>query len=407
MRRIAAAVCAALVATAAQAADNYSATFFSSDDEMETSEGYATLGKLIDGLAYGLANGSASQSDLSLRGVGARLVDSGGPCCISLAIPSLGITQDFSGPTYTEVVEQIRNFLTKGPQASRLQRESARNSPFDPVAGNPSSLMARIVAHDFASAFFPFASNQADDNEKVAQAGGLPAGAVRGPMNNLPGLGLQLGLLRDGDRKVKMLSVPLSFTMRSDLDPRRQLSIFLPLAVADVDGARTTQGTLGAAVRLPLATNWALSTSLGYSILDAKDLGTAAKMGSFSMTSSYVFRGQRSSLGIGNMIGYYRTLSGTVSGISTGSGVANTVFRNGLLWSMPASWAGFGSSVEYTLVNTQYTGTALYLKNYTELGASLGSNKRADSNRGYWQGGLSYLFSSKTKGVTGSWSLWF
>ena len=84
------------------------------------------------------------------------------------------------------------------------------------------------------------------------------------------------------------------------------------------------------------------------------------------------------------------------------------MFRNGLLWSMPApSWLGFGRSIEYSVVNTHYTGTELYLRNYSELGLSIGSNKRADSTRSFMQGGLSVLVSAKTTGLVASYGYWF
>lgn len=401
-----AALALALFAGPASAGDNYVATF-TDFTQSQAREGYATLDKLLAGLAFNLGN-RASTYNLSLRGVAATLVDSDGPCCVSVDIPALGITnQPLPGQTYEENMHQLRKLLTQGDVSRRLSLESARSSPTDPVAGNPASQMARMVAFDFAAAFFPFASNLADGEEKVAQAGGLPAGAVRGPMRNLPGVGMQLGLLKDGDQSVKVLTLPFSYSVRSDLDPRRQFNVYLPLTVADIDGARVQQGTLGGSVRLPLATNWALTTAMNYSILDAKDLGTAGKIGSLSITSSYVIRGDSGSLGIGNMVGHYRALSGTVGGIDTGTGISNTVFRNGLLWSMPASFLGFGNSIEYTLINTHYTGTELYLKNYSEIGISAGTNRRADSNRSYMQGGLSYLFSSKTKGVLASFGYWF
>ena len=140
-------------------------------------------------------------------------------------------------------------------------------------------------------------------------------------------------------------------------------------------------------------------------MVSAKDLGSAGKIGSLSLTSSYVLRGQSGDLAIGNMIGHYRTLGGRLNGVDTGSGIANTVLRNGLLWSMPApAWLGFGRSVEARFVNTHYTGTALYLRNYSELGLDVGTNKRADSTRGYMQGGLSLIVSSKTSGPYSSWN---
>lgn len=396
-----------LAATSAQAADNYAATF-QDFNQSSTREGFATLDKLLSGLEARLGN-SATQFDLSLRGIAGTLVDGDGPCCLSVDIPALGISNErLSGQTYRDDMDQLRKMLTQGDIARRLARESARVSPLDPIAGNPVSQMARLVAQDFAGGFFPFASNVAEDGVKVAQAGGLPAGAVRGPMPGLPGVGAQLGLFKDGSQSAKVLSVPLSYSMRSDLDPRRQFSVYLPVSVVDINGARVTQLTLGGSVRLPLAKDWAVTTAINYSTLNGKDMGTAGKIASLSVTSAYTIKGDTSSVSIGNLLGHYRTLSGTVGGIDTDSGVANTVLRNGVMWSMAApAWAGFGHSIEYSFVNTHYTGTALYLKNYSELGVTLGTNRRADSVRSYMQAGLSAVLSSKTKGLQAHFGYWF
>jgi hypothetical protein len=227
-------------------------------------------------------------------------------------------------------------------------------------------------------------------------------------MPNLPGLGAQLGLFKDGGQSAKVLTVPLSYSMRSDLDPRRQFSITLPISVADINGARVTQFTLGGSVRLPLAKDWSVTTAVNYSTLNGKDMGSAGKIASLSVTSNYTIRRQDSSISIGNLLGHYRTMSGSVGGIDTDSGVANTVLRNGVLWSMAApAWVGFGNSIEYSFVNTHYTGTALYLKNYSELGVTLGTNRRADSVRSYMQAGLSAVLSSKTKGLQANFGYWF
>ena len=402
------------------AADNYTANYQNAVRQ-PVDLASKTLSGLLSGIAAVPVAGSASAPSgapvpfsLSLRGVSANL--SGAPALLGnatvvngqLSIPSTGANAQFTAPTWPEVMEQIKRFLQQGPEARRLQRESARSSPFDPVAGNPSSLMARMVANDFATAFSPFASNLSDGPVQVAQAGGLPAGAVRGPLPGLPGVGAQVGLLRDHGRSARSLTIPLSYTLRSDLDPRRQFSMSLPLTVADVDGARTLQGALGAAMRQPVTRDWALSGNAGFAIVRAADLGSAGKIGSLSLSSSVVWRGAGSDMVMGNLVGHYRTLGGTVNGVDTGSGISNTVFRNGLLWSMPApSWLGFGRSIEYSVVNTHYTGTELYLRNYSELGLSIGSNKRADSTRSYMQGGLSVLVSAKTTGLLASYGYWF
>ena len=411
---LAAWACCALWAGHAAAADNYTASYpLASGPQVVT--GSSSLSGMLQSIGLATITPSVPVPfDLSLRGVPANLsgaaVNLGNAAVFAgqLRIPSTGANAQFTAPTWTAVLDQVQRFLLQGPEAVALQRESVRSSPFDPVAGNPSSLMARVVAYDFNSAFLPFASNVADGPVQVAQAGGLPIGAVRGPLPTLPGLGAQAGIFRDDGRAAKSLTIPLSLTLRSDLDPRRQFSFSLPLTVTDVDGAGSVQGTLGAAVRLPVNREWALSGNLGYSIVSSEDLGSAGKIGSLSVTSSYVVRTESGDLGLGNMIGYYRTLSGTISGIDTVSGISNTVFRNGLLWSMPApGWIGLGRSIEYSFVNTTYTGSELYLRSYNELGLTIGTNKRADSTRSYMQGGLSVLFSAKTTGLMASYGYWF
>jgi hypothetical protein len=382
-------------------------TFSPSQAQVEVTGSFKTLDQFIRGLQDATTT-SSPLFDLLLHRIPATL-GTDGPTVLALSIPSLGVNnQFFTGQTGDETFAQLKAFLTQGSFATELQRESARTSPFDPVAGNPTSLMARAVAFDFFNAFYPFASNNEEDSGMIAQTGAaLPTGAARGPFRPLPGIGAYYGNYRDQGQTTQSLTIPLSLTLRSDLDPRRQFSLTLPITVQEVDGARVYQGMFGASLRLPLARDWAITPSLGYAQVRATELGTAGQIGAAALTSAYVFRTDYGDLALGNLVGYYRTLGGTIQGISTASGIANTVFRNGLLWSEKARWLASGITIEYSIVNTYYTGTALYDRNYTEIGVALGSNKRADSVRAYMQGGLTYLFSSKTKGVTANFGYWF
>jgi len=372
---------------------------------IDVTAGFKTLDQFIEGLKDATSRTSPS-FQLSLRGIPATLGTDGGTFLL-LDIPSLGISRTFSAQTADETFAQLKAFLTQSDVAGLIQRESARVSAFDPVAGNPASLMARAVAWDFFNAFYPFASNVTGGSAMIAQVGGTPAGAAPGPFRPLPGIGARYDRFTDQGQATQGFTLPLSYTFRSDLDPRRQFAINLPLTVVDIDGARAYLGTLNASLRLPVARNWALTGALGYSQVRATDLGTAGQLGSIALTSAYVFRTGFGDLALGNMVGYYKTISGTIGGIKTDSGIANTVLRNGLLWSERAAWLGSGMTIEYTLVNTHYLGSELYLKNYTEIGVNVGSNKRADSVRSYMQGGLTYLFSSKTKGFMANFGYWF
>src|SRR5262249_56574679 len=132
-------------------------------------------------------------------------------------------------------------------------------------AGNPGSLMARAVAYDFFNAFYPFASNILEGSAMIAQAGGVPPGAAPGPFKNLPGVGLRYDRFTDKGQATQGITLPLSSTVRSDLDPRRQFTVSLPITAVDVDGARAYMGTLSTSLRLPVTRDWALTGALGYS----------------------------------------------------------------------------------------------------------------------------------------------
>jgi hypothetical protein len=395
------------VAESARAASNYTATYPEYDplqnELRDVTAGYKTLDRFVNGLKE-LSSRSVFSFDLNLRGVSAVL-GTDGPTFLILDIPSLGIQEFFSGSTADETFEALRRFLRQGDQASRLQRELVRTSPFDPVAGNPTSLMARAVAHDFNSAFSAFATNIMEGQAWLAQAGGaLPPGAAPRVFKPNPGLGGGYGNFHDQGLTAQSITIPLSLTVRSDLDPRRQFAVSLPLTLTDVEGAMTYSGLLGASFRLPIVRPWALTGSLGYSRSNASDLGVNSQIVSASVTSSFQIRTQVADIAIGNMVGYYKTLKTS----DVDPKVSNTVFRNGVMVSHPApAFLGAARSVEYSLVNTYYTGTDLYLNTYNEIGIAVGNNKRADSVRTHLQGNLTYLFSSKTKGLMLGLGYWF
>jgi hypothetical protein len=343
----------------------------------------------------------------------------GNGALLTFSMPSLGINQAFQGANRDASIQLLKDFLKQGDAASRIQREFARSSPFDPIAGNPASLQARLVAHDYDSAFTAFATNivepprpvalamASDPMVDVAQAG--PGGIVPAPnvFHPMPGLGFQYGNYHDQGLTAQSFSLPLSLTFRSDLDPRRQIAVSMPLSVSNVGGATSYSAALGASLRLPLTTQWALSGAINYGLAGSGDLASAGQMASAALTSSYLIRTAPVDISIGNMVGYYRTLSTTVDGISVDPKIANTVFRNGVLVSQRVDWFGGGLSMEYSFVNTFYTGTDLYLNSYNELRVALGSNRRADSVRSFIQAGTGYLFSSKTHGWSLDVDYWF
>lgn len=317
---------------------------------------------------------------------------------LQFSVPALNINRTFNGVGATvssardNAQDQLSDFLKSGDVLGQIMKKLAEVSPVDPIAGNPNSLQSMLVASDFNNAFTSHASN-------------IVAGGQAGTPN-LVGLGLRFGSYSQGGLKSQAYTLPLSYTIRPDIDPRRQLSFTLPITVGNVEGAQTYHAAAGVNYRIPMNDRWALTPGGNWAITGSKDLGSVAQIASASLTSSYVIEMGADSLAIGNMVGYYQTMKFSAGGYSFDPDIKNTVFRNGVMYSMPTSLWGGGKSMEYSFINTTFTGTDLYNKSTNEIGATIGTNKGA-SARSYLRAGGTYLFSSKTHGVSFNVGYWF
>lgn len=333
--------------------------------------------------------------DLNYRGLGLILDYAAGSTSLNLNIPSLSISRTFSGGTRDQSQSLLYDFFKSGDILGQIMKKLAETSPVDPIAGNPNSLMSQMVASDYNSGFTSTVSNIA---QQAGQAAGTP---------NLVGLGLRFGSFKQSDFKSNSVALPLSYTIRSDIDPRRQLIINIPLAQTDTQGAKSYYVGSGVTYRRPMNDNWTLAPSFQYAITGSADLGSVAQIVSGSLTSTYIINRDSYDIGIGNMVGYYKTLKFSSSGYSFDPGIKNTVLRNGAMLSMPLAALGRNMTIEYSLVDTRFTGSALYMKSYDELGITIGTNKSATSARSYLRGGISYLHSAQSKGFTANFGYWF
>ncbi len=343
----------------------------------------------------GYTSTSAASVNLDYRGLGLNLAYAANSTTLKLDIPSIGETRTFTGATRDQSQEQLKDFFKKngGDVLNRIMKKLAEVSPTDPIAGNPNSLQSQTVASDFDKNFTSHASNI-----KAPQTASTP---------NLLGLGLRFGSYDMDGRKSDSYTIPLSYTVRNDLDPRRQLTISAPLTYTTVEGAKVYSGNLGVAYRMPMNDAWALTPSVGYAVTGSTDLGSVGQIVSASLTSSYVINLDKFDLAIGNMVGYYQTLKLSSGDYSFDPGIKNTIFRNGVMLSQPTDIFGKGMSIEYSLIDTRFTGDALYIKGYDEIGVTVGTNKSANSSRSYLRGGVSYLTSDKAKGFTANLGYWF
>ena len=76
--------------------------------------------------------------------------------------------------------------------------------------------------------------------------------------------------------------------------------------------------------------------------------------------------------------------------------------------SIPTVVMGQKMALEFSYINTVYTGTELYSNQYNEIGVTLGTNKGANNARNYLRAGLTYLEGQNdVRGVRLNLGYWF
>jgi len=386
--RIAAVTLACLCATAAHADDPFQLAL-TVDGSSAFNQGYSKLEDLISQFSNaelsevpGYTVNSAARGEINLRGLsGVVLSYEANSPTLRLQVAALGIDEQFAGAN-RDASEDLLDAWFKGEgkaQVTKLLNALAAESPIDPIAGNPNSLMAGMAGADFA--------NAAGLPQMVGKAG--EAGGER----NFFGISARFGQYSQRNFDSQVLSVPMSYTHLMS-DPRYALVIDLPLTYVKTEGSDTYSGSLGVGLRVPVAERWSLTPAVRAGAAGSVDLGAAGIIYSGSLTSHYAFQPVKQfDLALVNMVAYYSTDSVQAGDYDIGYDLQNTVFRNGLLASRGAGFSLIGTPMQWELqaVRTDYFGDELYSKSYQDFAVSLGTRKQ--SGRLVWNAlrlGLTY-----------------
>lgn len=305
----------------------------------------------------------------------------------------LGESGSFTGATRSDSQDQFDDFVTEGDILGRILRYQAQHSATSAITGI-GGIITMAGAQDFGNSF--------DTMSKIAASGG-------GSNNNLVGVGLSYGnysVAGNADR-LSTTSLPLSYTIRNDIDPRRQLVLSVPLTVVSMGGAKTVQGSMGVAYRVPLSDNWTLTPGARYGVVASKDRATLATLMSANLASTYAIQMDGYALGIGNMIGYYKTGKFSSGDYSVSPDIALKMMRNGIMASMPAAMFGPKMAAEFSLIDMRYLGQKPYLDSTQEIGMTVGTNRNAANARTFVRAGLSYLRGRNTRGLSINLGYWF
>ena len=319
---------------------------------------------------------------------------------LTFSVPGLNINQTFNGATRDASGDLLEDYLKKNDVIGKIMNYQAKNSPFSPITGQ-GGLLPSTVANDFNSSFTSVATNIAAPMKTASEA------IVNGTASNQIGVGVGVSTGKIKGLKTNAISLPLSYTFRNDLDPRRQLVLQLPITYSEVDGAKSIQGGLGVAYRFPMSDNWTLTPGVKYSGVASADLATIAGLYSATVASTYIMEMGSFDLAIGNMIGLYKTAKFKAGDYSFNPSISTTGFRNGVMLSQPVMLGGSKMSMEYSLIDTRYSGDKPFASNSQEIGVTVGTNKSAFSARSFIRGGISYVKAKDSNALNINFGYWF
>lgn len=307
---------------------------------------------------------------------------------LELSIPALGVFEVFEGVDRDASEELLEDYLKNSGIIGRIMKYQAANSPHSPIAG-PGGLIPTAVAGDFAEVF----------NTLPSRAEGAQGGSF--------GVGISHASLSVKGLKTRVTTIPLSYTLRNNIDPRRQLVFSMPVTLSDTDGAESYHLAPGVSYRLPMNDAWTIAPAARVGLVYSPDIATVAGVLSASVASTYVIRLTAFDVAIGNMLGYYTTTKIKSGDYSFDPDIDNFVLRNGVMLNQPVVLGGRRLSVEYSLIDTRYLGTDIYVDNTQEVGITVGTNRSALSSRSFIRGGLSYLHGRDTHGLSVNIGYWF
>jgi hypothetical protein len=308
----------------------------------------------------------------------------------------IGVTETFAGATRAQSQQMLLDYLENTDIVGRMLKYQSEHSGGSAISGMGGAI-PMLGQADFAIGF-----------EGASQIGSAPPSAAEGAPGNLIGIGLSYASYNmDHGSDVKSVHLPLTYTIRNNIDPRRQLVFSMPITRVTIGNAVANHAGLGIAYRLPMSDRWTLTPGARYSMSASKDRATATRIYSASLMSTYLVPVGDYNFAIGNMIGIYKTGEFKYGEYNFDPDITLTMARNGVLMSIPGKTFGPKLVAEVSFIDTRYIGTQPFISNTQELGFSLGTNKRASNARTYMRAGASIIRGKNATGFTLNFGYWF
>jgi hypothetical protein len=249
-----------------------------------------------------------------------------------------------------------------------ISRGFSRNSPIDPLAGNPGSLQASLVRNALdltnGDSLVENGANTSGD-PWIVGATYTTGSAGRFNVGRADGRILRSFRIFEGNRALLKFDLPFSYSHANRIS------------------SYTAQIGLGLEVPL-LEQRWSIEPRVAYGAVYSKQAGSAGTILQGSITSRYVVSGiGRGRFVIGNMVGYGATMSPPGVSKNLNPDLRNWSFRNGVAYELPlkASVGGRLTSLRASYGYTAFTGDKLRNNSFHEATLSFGLRGREESIR--------------------------
>lgn len=314
----------------------------------------------LDTILAGYRTDQDATGVLNFRGIEMKLdyVTAGPDSTLTFQVPALGINEVFGGAGFSQekAFDALKDYLKKNKAdlLTKILKESVSHTPYDSIAGNPSSLMSQMTDMAFSNPTL----NTTEHAVMSAQSGGFVLLSPSGSQHKIKGA--------DGvERTATTMNLPLGYTFK--FDNNWALGIDLPLSYIDMDGSKTYAAQVGASLQIPLyKEKWLVTVSGRVGATASEDSLSGGILYMASATSRFTQNlTDDMALTMINMFGMIKDYTLDVKGYSIEYGLKNNVFKNGLELRQKLSEKTALTIFGY---DTRFTGSDLYVDAYDEVG---------------------------------------
>ena len=336
------------------------------------------------------SDASAVNSNVNLRDVPVNLSYAANSNTLVFSIPSLGVVRTYDGATREESKDKFLDALEGDDKEllKLLTKEWVKNSPIDPVAGNPTSLLS-MMAGSMTDNLSDMATNQTFGIK----------GQSTGSLSIMP----RFGRYTQQGYGLDVYNLPLNYSRWFD-SKKMGLVLDAPITLVDAENG-TLSGSLNFGMGLNFqvaatdAVTWYLMPQVRVGVTGSEDLGTAAMIYGGGLSSNAQFPlNDHSTVSIINMLSFYKTGSIQIGDYDSGYDLENTILRNGVEYSriLHKTIAGSPLVAKLSYARTDFSGDELYSELTHDISGSIGFknlNPKAWVNE--YRVGFTYTYADK------------